>query len=261
MSFKKLNYQNEELNSSTKSNRNGSNRKHLVIYTIKRIFYYLTLLHGVIAILFLILFFPATNQHEITVFFLYFSLIMCIIYGLITFTIHLLQKSYIKAFIGESKEKLKPITKINPELANNLLHGKTLQVYWYIFTHNQAGIRQIQKALNFTSSGTVSYQVTKLMNAGIITKDESEGKYSINKEIKIGILKFFIRIGSRMIPRISLYLIIYILGFAVFLTLSIISGYEFLANPLNLLLLLLLIVGIIIFCIESYKIWKLNPTK
>jgi hypothetical protein len=261
MRFKKLKYQNGELNSSSDSDFKGKNRRHLLIYAFKRTLYYITLLYGVIAILFLILVFPLVNQLEITVFFLYFTLIMCIIYGVITFVSHLLQKSYIKAFTGKLREGSESITKINPELANNLLQGKTLQVYWYIFTHNQAGIREIQKALNFTSSGTVSYQVTKLLNAGIIIKDESEGKYMINKEIKIGVLKFFIRIGNRMFPRIALYLIVYILGFTVFLLLVAISGYGFVWNPLNLFLLLLLIIGIIIFVVESFRIWKLNPTK
>jgi hypothetical protein len=261
MTSKKLNNQDGEPSSSSISDLKGNTRRHLVIYAFKKILYYITLLYGVIAVLYLILVFPSINQLEITVFFLYFTLIMCIIYGLITFVLHLLQKSYIKAYTGTFREDSRPITKINPELAYNLLQGKTLQVYWYIFTHNQAGIREIQKALNFTSSGTVSYQVTKLLNAGVIFKDESEGKYTINKEIKIGVLKFFIRIGNRMFPRIALYLIVYILGFTIFLLLAVISGYRFVWNPLNIFLLLLLIIGIIIFVVESFRIWKLNPTK
>jgi hypothetical protein len=261
MAFKKTDSQNEEFNSSPESKRRSNDQKNLVIYTLKRLFYYLTILHGIITILSLILLLPAANLQESVEFYLYFSLIMFIVYGLIIYPIHLLQKSYLKTITEETTEPLNPITKINAELANNLLQGKTLQVYWYLFTHNHAGIREIQKALNFTSSGTVAYQITKLLNGGIISKDELEGKYSINKEIKIGVLKFFIRIGNRMVPRISLYLIIYILGFTVFLFFALISGYEFIINPLNLFLLIFLIAGIIIFVIESYKIWKLNPTK
>ncbi|GAJ19227.1 unnamed protein product, partial [marine sediment metagenome] len=51
-----------------------------------------------------------------------------------------------------------------------VLQGKTLQVYWYILTHNRAGVREIQKALKMVSSGTVSYQLNKLVKAGIISK-------------------------------------------------------------------------------------------
>ena len=261
MTFEKTDYQDEEFDNSTKSKHKGNDRKNLVIYVLKRIFYYLTILHGVITILFLILLLSVVNLQEHIEFYLSFSLVMIIAYGLIIYPIHLLQKSYLKVITEESTEPLKTKDKINPEIARELLQGKTLQVYWYIFTHNHAGIREIQKALNFTSSGTVSYQITKLLKEGIISKDNLEGKYSINKEIKIGVLKFFIRIGNRMVPRISLYLLIYILGFAVFLFLTLISGYEFVINPLNLFLLFFFIAGIIIFIVESYKIWKLNPTK
>ncbi|MHA2282496.1 MAG: helix-turn-helix domain-containing protein [Promethearchaeota archaeon] len=175
--------------------------------------------------------------------------------------IHFLQKSYLKPIAKESKEKRKITPKIKTEMAMELLQGKTLQVYWYIFTHTHARIREIQKTLKFSSSGTVAYQITKLLDAGVISKDESEGKYFINKDIKIGVLKFFIRIRNRMIPRITLYLIIYILGFVVYLILAFIQGIEFVTNPLSLFLLIFLIIGTMIFVIESYKIWKLNPTK
>ena len=261
MTFKKSSYQDEEFNSSPESKHRGNDRRNLVIYSLKRVFYHLTILHGVITILFLILLFPAVNRQEIIGFYLYFSLIIFIVYGLIIYPIHLLQKSYLKTISEESTEQLKHVTKIKPEIARELLQGKTLQVYWYIFTHNHAGIREIQKALNFSSSGTVSYQITKLLKAGIISKDSLEGKYSINEEIKFGVLKFFIRVGNRMIPRLSLYMIIYILGFTMYLFLAIIQGEMFVMNPLSLFLLFFLVIGIIIFVIESYKIWKLNPTK
>ncbi|MFW9822629.1 MAG: hypothetical protein ACFFE4_06830, partial [Candidatus Thorarchaeota archaeon] len=153
------------------------------------------------------------------------------------------------------------LPKIKPEFALELLQGKTFQVYWYIFTHQRAGIREIQKALNFSSSGTVAYQISKLLKAGVILREKLEGKYIINREIKIGVLKFFIRFRNRLIPRVSLYLLIYILGFSVYLILIVITEDQFLFNPLGLLLLFFLITGTIIFIFESYKVWKLNPTK
>ncbi|MHA1986098.1 MAG: hypothetical protein ACW98D_05600 [Promethearchaeota archaeon] len=261
MVSKKTSSLDEEFNNSLEYKLRSRNRKNLIIFSFKRIFNSLTILHGSITILVLILFIPTLNPQQSIEFYLYFSLIILISYGLILLIIHLLQKSYIKPVHENSTEQLKNVTKINPEMAMELLQGKTLQVYWYIFTHSHGGIREIQKALNFSSSGTVAYQITKLLKAGIISKDDSEGKYSINKEIKIGILKFFIRIGNRMVPRISFYLIPYILGFTVYLILAFIQGVEFITNPLSLFLLIFLIIGTIIFVIESYKIWKLNPTK
>jgi DNA-binding transcriptional ArsR family regulator len=261
MTSKKSNYRNEVVSSSLEPNHAGRNWKNLIIFALKRVIYYLTILHGAITIIFLIYLIPVDNLLMQVRFYLTFSLVMFLVYGVIIFLIHLLEKSYLKLTEEGSLEGLRPITKINRELAENLLQGKTLQVYWYIFTHNHAGIREIQKALKFTSSGTVSYQISKLLKGGLISKDNFEGKYKINQEIKIGVLKFYIRIRSRMVPRISLYLIIFVLGFTVFLLLTLIGGFEFVLNPLNILLLLFLIVGIIIFLIESVKISKLNPIK
>jgi len=89
---------------------------------------------------------------------------------------------------------------------DEVLKGKPLQVYWYLITHGAAGVREIQKSLNFSSPGIVSYQLNKLTELGIISKHEESEKYYIKEEVKSGILGFYIRFGYRMIPRFSIYL-------------------------------------------------------
>ncbi|MHA2036987.1 MAG: hypothetical protein ACW972_03125 [Promethearchaeota archaeon] len=153
--------------------------------------------------------------------------------------------------------KTKPI-KIDKEKA---LQGKTLQVYLYILTHKHAGVREIQKSLNFASPGTASYQIKKLSNLGIISKDNKKEMYFVNKEFKKGILGFYIRIGYLLIPRFSLYLIINILGLVGYLYTAIMYGDIFITNPISLLLLLFLIFWTVIFIFESIKILRKRPTK
>jgi hypothetical protein len=58
MTYKKIKIQDEEFRSSTEYEFKTNYRKNLLIYTLKRIFYYLTILHGAITIIFLILVFP-----------------------------------------------------------------------------------------------------------------------------------------------------------------------------------------------------------
>ncbi|MFW9827610.1 MAG: NosD domain-containing protein, partial [Candidatus Thorarchaeota archaeon] len=159
--------------------------------------------------------------------------------------------------------RIKPEIKIKPLKVNQekVLHGKTLRVYWYIATHNRAGVREIQKSLNLSSPGTVSYQIEKLLKAGIISKNEKNGKYYVNKELKKGILGFYVRIGFLMIPRFSLYLIINFLGFIGYLIFASLYGDKFITNPGSLLLLFFLIFGTAIFIFESIKIWKTRPSK
>ena len=52
-------------------------------------------------------------------------------------------------------------------------------------THNNAGVREIQKTLKSVPSGTESYQINKLVKAEIISKNEEDGKYYIKEDVKL----------------------------------------------------------------------------
>ena len=141
-----------------------------------------------------------------------------------------------------------------------ILQGKTLQVYWYILTHNRAGVREIQKALKMVSPGTVSYQINKLVKAGIISKNDEDGKYFVKEGVKKGVLGFYFRVGPFMIPRFSLYLIINILGVVGYVYLAVMYGDVFITNPASLLFLVFIIFCTSVFIFESKKIWERKPT-
>jgi len=235
--------------------------KKFVIYYLKRILFYITLLHGILTIVVLIQFFQTDAIQNFVEFYLSSSIVFFCIYGFLIISTHFVTKSYYNAFIHSSDEPIKLLKKVNDDIIETSIEGKALQVYWYIYSHNNVGVREIQKALKFSSSGTVAYQIEKLLKTGIISKDSEEGKYRINREIKIGILKFFVRIGTRVIPRVALYLIFYFLGLIIYLTFALIQGVKFIAEPLSILLLIFLVFGIIILIFETIKVWKLNPIK
>ncbi|MFX0022237.1 MAG: winged helix-turn-helix domain-containing protein [Candidatus Hermodarchaeota archaeon] len=141
-----------------------------------------------------------------------------------------------------------------------VLQGKTLQVYWYILTHHSAGVREIQRALKMVSPGTVTYQLNKLLNAGIIAKNDEDGKYFVIEDVKKGVLGFYFRFGSFMIPRYSLYLIVNILGVLGYVFLARMYGDKFIVSPGSLLFLLFITYCTSVFIFESIKIWKRKPT-
>lgn len=143
---------------------------------------------------------------------------------------------------------------------DKILRGKTLQIYWYILTHTNAGVREIQKSLKISSPGTVSYQIKKLVIAGIISKNETNGKYYVNEESRKGVLGFYVRIGFMMIPRFSLYLTVNIVGFIGYLIFAGFHGDAFITHPASFLLLFLLIFSSAVFIFESIKIWRTRPT-
>jgi hypothetical protein len=177
-------------------------------------------------------------------------------------------ESHANTFISSKSNKESLLSMSDPEVkVNNLkdnkkkvLQGKTLQIYWYILTHHRAGVREIQKALKMVSSGTVAYQLDKLMKAGIISKNDKDGKYYVKGGVKKGILGFYFRLGPCMIPRYSLYLVINILGIIGYVYLAIIYGDIFITHPASLLFLFFIIFCTSVFIFESIKIWNRKPT-
>ena len=110
------------------------------------------------------------------------------------------------------------------------------------------------------SSGTVAYQLDKLMKAGIISKNDEDGKYYVKEGIKNGVLGFYFRLGHFMIPRYSLYLAVTILVVIGYIFLARIYGDELITNPMSLLFLFFIIFCTSVFIYESMKIWKRKPT-
>jgi ABC-type multidrug transport system permease subunit len=161
--------------------------------------------------------------------------------------------------ISREKRMLIPKEALNKFDDNDFLQGKTLQVYWFLLENDQAGIREIQKGLNFSSSGLVAYQINKLVNAGVIAKDKTTDKYFVNQKVHSGILSFYIKFGTYLIPRVSLYLMTFLLGFLIFIICSLIYGDAFITQLGSILFLLLLIIGSITYGYESMKINQLKP--
>ena len=141
----------------------------------------------------------------------------------------------------------------------SLLQGMTLKVYWYLLTRGEMGIRELQRDLKVSSPGTITYQMKKLVEAGFVVKNIETEKYFIKEEVKSGILGFYVRFGYKMIPRFSLYLIVYFTGVLWFLINAIIKGDNYLTDINSFIFLMFIIFGIGVFIFESYKIWKMNP--
>ena len=151
------------------------------------------------------------------------------------------------------------ISGTNVESLETLLQGKTLQVYWYILEKGMAGIREIQKELEFSSAGIVSYQIQKLMVAGLVAKDEESEKYIVLEKVTPGIMKFFIQINNILVPRFSVYLIIFLVGHFIYLMSAFLYGDSFISHQGSSLYLISLIVGTLVSTYESTKMWEMRP--
>ena len=138
----------------------------------------------------------------------------------------------------------------------DLLKGKTLQIYWYLLLAGKSGVREIQKKLSISSSSTVHYHLNKLLNAGLVNQDSSD-KYFVDEPVKSGIMGLYIKIGRRMIPRMIFYLTFFFVCTVMFILYLAFNSTDI--KLVDGLFLILSSSGILFFAYETYRIWKMKP--
>jgi DNA-binding transcriptional ArsR family regulator len=95
--------------------------------------------------------------------------------------------------------------KENQKRAESELRGSTLRVYWYLFRKGQGvGVREVQRALGMASPSTALHHLEKLSGLGLIGKD-TYGQYVMLKDVRVGSLRSFTRLGTLILPRYTFY--------------------------------------------------------
>ena len=85
------------------------------------------------------------------------------------------------------------------------LRGNTLRAYWALLgaENGVMGVRELQRKLGFSSPALAAYHLRKLEDLGLVTMER--GDYKVLREIKVGILEQFIKLGTFMLPRYVFY--------------------------------------------------------
>jgi hypothetical protein len=133
------------------------------------------------------------------------------------------------------------------------LKGNTLRVYWMLLKSQTGttGVREVQKSLGFSSPALASYHLTKLEELGLVGK--TNGEYYLKKEVRVGALKQFTKLGSFMLPRYSFY--------AALLT-TLLVFYVTQIREVNFYSLFGLIFGLLstgILWYETLRVWRQKP--
>jgi len=134
------------------------------------------------------------------------------------------------------------------------LKGKTLLVYMYIIKVNQSsvGVREVQRALGFSSPSVSAYHLNKLKDLGLV--ESIRGDYSLIREVKVGVLRQFVTLGGIMLPRYLFY--------AVLMTTMLVTYVlQFPMEPTrqNITTLIMGAVPTIILWYETVRIWRERP--
>jgi hypothetical protein len=133
----------------------------------------------------------------------------------------------------------------------NDLTGKTMQVYMHILSKGEAvGIREVQRSLGFSSPSVAFHHIEKLLAMGVIEKD-NYGRYSLSKQVDVGVLQAFTRIGRFTLPRLGFYA-------AFFSTLTVAYSAQFLYSS-NIYALAFGLASTIAFWYEAIRVWRKRP--
>jgi hypothetical protein len=131
------------------------------------------------------------------------------------------------------------------------LRGKTLTVYLYLLKHGKAvGVREIQKELGFSSPSVAFHHLDKLVDLGVVEKDEYE-RYVLARKVDTGILHSFISIGGFTLPRLGFY--------AAFFTTIAVAYLLLNHSSLDLYALIGTVGGAAIFWYEAWRVWRRKP--
>lgn len=143
------------------------------------------------------------------------------------------------------------------KIAESQLKGNTLRVYVYVVTHKKTGVREIQRALNFSSSSLAQYHLSKLADLGLIR--EHGGEYYATEEVRVDVLKDFLKFGTFIVPRFVFYAVFFTI-ITTFLSIIVLVEQGIGSTPrIEFWFVGLLILVSALFWYEALRAWLKGP--
>lgn len=135
------------------------------------------------------------------------------------------------------------------------LRGKAWKVYWFLLkTSAPVGVREVQRALHFSSPSIAFHHLEQLRELGLVQKQEVGGHYVLVSEVKIGVLRHYVKLGKLLFPRFFFYALFSTLFFVLYIVL-LFSGF----TRDNLFILSFGAIVCSIFWYEAYRVWAMRP--
>lgn len=135
------------------------------------------------------------------------------------------------------------------------LKGKTLLVYIYLLRSNRpsVGVREVQRALRFSSPSVAAYHLNKLEELGLV--EGVRGEYRLVREVKVGVLRHFVTLGGLMLPRYLFYATL-----MTSMLLTYVTQFPLTPTRYTVATLLMGIIPTIILWYETFRTWRQKPT-
>jgi predicted DNA-binding transcriptional regulator len=135
------------------------------------------------------------------------------------------------------------------------LRGKDWNVYWLLLKIGHSmSVREVQKTLRFSSPSVAQHHLEQLRQLGLVKKEEIGGNYSLTSEVKIGVLRHFVKLGRLLFPRYFFYAL-FSTTFYLIYVLVLMQGF----TRENLFILMFGAIVSAIFWYEAFRIWSMRP--
>ena len=136
-----------------------------------------------------------------------------------------------------------------------VLRGKDWNVYWLLLRNGRPmSVREVQRSLRFSSPSVAQHHLDQLRDIGLVQKQDVGGSYSLVSEVKIGVLRHFIKLGRLLFPRYFFYAVFSTAAYLTYLLLFV-QGI----SRESLFVVLFGAVVLIIFWYEAARVWSLKP--
>ena len=144
-------------------------------------------------------------------------------------------------------------TELDKDNVISNLKGNTLRVYWHLLksSNGVVKVRETQRTLGFSSPALAVYHLEKLAELGLVKK--IRGEYHLVKVVNVGVLKQFMKIGTFVLPRYTLYATLFT---------TLLLFYLSQLREINFYSLFALLFGALatgIMWYETVKIWREKP--
>jgi DNA-binding transcriptional ArsR family regulator len=135
------------------------------------------------------------------------------------------------------------------------LRGKAWKVYWFLLkTGHPVSVREVQRALRFSSPSVANHHLEQLRELGLVQKQDIGGHYLLVSEVKIGVLRHYVKLGRLLFPRYFFYGLFSTVFYMAYL-LFLMQGF----TRENLFITAFGAIVCAVFWYEAYRVWSMRP--
>ncbi len=166
-------------------------------------------------------------------------------------------KSGLISLISETstREACYPLNAEDETKFDYALRGKAWRVYWLLLKNGHPmSVREVQRALRLSSPSVAHHHLDQLCGLGLVQKQDVGGNYSLVSEVKIGVLRHFVKLGRLLFPRYFFYAVFSTVFYIAYLVV-LMQGF----TRENLFILLFGAIVSAIFWYEAIRMWSLKP--